>query len=242
MRQLDQNPIRILVVDDEADFRNLLASTLRRRGYEIFSAATGNQALDFIQTHPIDMVISDIRMPDGDGLTLLAGTKALHPEMPVVLLVTGFDEMTFEDASLSGAEALFGKPLDIKSLGETISGFFEPSRGADRRRSDRVTVDLDIRLEFHGLDQEIIAKVTRLNLTGFFAELDTKVNLNINDMVRIKLACGPNLNFPEASGVARWVQVKKNMTGTPGIGIEFTHMSPGFKERVRDLLTPNKTK
>lgn len=107
----------ILVVDDEADLRNAIAFEFKRRGCHVLEAECGNQAVDLIlNTHQVDMIISDVRMPNGTGIEMLVEIRKLDPHVPVVLLVTGYADLTEVEAQHKGACGLLSKPIDRKQM------------------------------------------------------------------------------------------------------------------------------
>ncbi|MCJ7739085.1 MAG: response regulator, partial [Anaerolineae bacterium] len=85
--QMDKKP-RILIVDDDDSTRRTLRMIFGREGYQTTEAATGREALAVAGRQPADLVLLDIRLPDMEGVELLAPLKALDPDM-VVMIVTG---------------------------------------------------------------------------------------------------------------------------------------------------------
>jgi two-component system response regulator AtoC len=77
---------QILVVDDEANLRRVLAAQLSRDGYDVHTAEDGEAALAFLREHHIDLVITDLRMPKLDGMELLRAALQDSPERPVVMM------------------------------------------------------------------------------------------------------------------------------------------------------------
>jgi DNA-binding NtrC family response regulator len=123
----DVAPARVLLADDDADMRELVASALRKDGYEVIEARDGWQMLQYLATHvsdeedsPIDLVISDMRMPGKNGLDVLAGLRWADPSTPFIL-ITGFGDMqTHMEARRLGASAVFDKPFDIEHLRNVV--------------------------------------------------------------------------------------------------------------------------
>src|SRR5581483_6801486 len=74
---VDRRPPRILVVDDERSMRELLAIVLRREGYEVLLAENGRSAVDLLAQEPVDLLISDIKMPDLSGVDVLRAAKKI---------------------------------------------------------------------------------------------------------------------------------------------------------------------
>ncbi len=83
----------ILVVDDEPALRELAGDILSSHGYKVFSAENGQQALEILDHHPVDLVFSDIIMPDMNGYQLATQIRTLHPDT-TILLVSGYTDST----------------------------------------------------------------------------------------------------------------------------------------------------
>lgn len=76
----------ILLVDDEADIRDVLSQALQVKGYRVSSAEAGHEALRMVKTDPPDLLVSDLQMEDADGLELIEEIKKQYPNLPVILL------------------------------------------------------------------------------------------------------------------------------------------------------------
>lgn len=103
---------RVLIVDDEEELRASLALIFRRRGCIVFEAATGQSAIEVAKGNQLDLVVSDVRMPNGTGIELLEAIRKTNPILPLILLITGYADLTEEEAFRKGANALLAKPLD----------------------------------------------------------------------------------------------------------------------------------
>ncbi len=110
----------ILLVDDEQTLREVLCSTLRAHGAKVIDAPNGVVAMQLIQSNRLDLVISDIRMPGGDGIGLLTQIKELKGHQPKVILITGHADIGADDALRKGAVALLPKPFGGEKLVTTI--------------------------------------------------------------------------------------------------------------------------
>ena len=85
----DRRPPRILVVDDERSMRELLAIVLRREGYEVLLAENGRAAIELLEREPVDMLISDIKMPDLSGVDVLRAAKKIDQDI-LGIMITAF--------------------------------------------------------------------------------------------------------------------------------------------------------
>jgi two-component system response regulator HydG len=107
---------RILVVDDEASARNGLAKLLQQEGYEVDTAADGVEALSSLSDNAPGLIISDLKMPNMDGMALLEQLRARSIEVPVIV-ATAFGEVSTAVAAMrAGAEDYLTKPLDFDAL------------------------------------------------------------------------------------------------------------------------------
>ena len=106
----------VLVVDDEASQRIVLAGFLRKRGMEVVVAAGVDEAIQAASTRTIDLVLTDLRMPGRDGLSLLDSLRAINPEVPVILMTAFGTVANAVDAMKRGAADFLTKPIDLDEL------------------------------------------------------------------------------------------------------------------------------
>jgi CheY-like chemotaxis protein len=116
-------PPRVLLAEDDPDLRGLLTEALRMDGLSVIPAKNGIALLDqigsallFGDPEPIDLVVSDIRMPGLTGLQVLASVRGLEVGIPVVLMSAYGDQRTRDEAFRLGVSAFFDKPFDIEEL------------------------------------------------------------------------------------------------------------------------------
>jgi signal transduction histidine kinase len=122
---------RILLVDDDDSVRITVQAVLESDGYDVTSVGQGMAALALLQTSSYDLVLTDLRMEDVDGLMVLAEVKRVAPETVTVML-TGYASLESAVKSLQhGAYAYLIKPCNVEELQATIS------RGLERRRLTR---------------------------------------------------------------------------------------------------------
>ena len=108
--------VTLLIVDDEEHLRESIVFDFTRKGFNVLSAENGRKAYELILKHPVDLVISDIRMPGGDGLELLERIRLLDAETPIVIFLTGFADVTESEMYAKGAKKMMTKPFDRKAL------------------------------------------------------------------------------------------------------------------------------
>lgn len=119
----DEKPYKlkkILVVEDDEILRNMLTETLSSLDYFPIGVENGQMALSQMKTQDFDLVISDIRMPEMDGITLLKNVKETFPQLPVVL-ITGFTSAYPPQRALQeGADGYLAKPFRIEKMDELL--------------------------------------------------------------------------------------------------------------------------
>ena len=106
-----KNSITILVVDDELMMRNLLEKILVRDGYNVKTAENGQDALEVLKREKIDIVISDMKMPEMNGFDLLKIIKKEYPRIGMIMMTAYGDTYTVKDALLLGADEYITKPF-----------------------------------------------------------------------------------------------------------------------------------
>jgi two-component system response regulator PilR (NtrC family) len=106
----------ILIVEDEVVLRESLAGLLEQEGYTVLQAGDGKQAHDLILTESVDLVLSDVRMPEMDGLTLLGHLRRIAPETPVIMITAYGTVDTAVEAMRSGAWDYLLKPVKFDDL------------------------------------------------------------------------------------------------------------------------------
>jgi CheY-like chemotaxis protein len=117
---------RLLVVDDNEDMRQTMKRLLERLGYEVEIAANGARALEMQPRVAADVLITDIFMPDTDGLETINQFKASFPQVKIIAMSGGGASIREADylstASVVGADAVLRKPFSKESLLEALQG------------------------------------------------------------------------------------------------------------------------
>src|SRR6478609_8890260 len=111
----------ILIVDDELGMRQFLTHLLQREGHTVRVADNGQLALALMRELPPDLIISDIRMPDMNGVELLRAARELLPEVEVIMMTAFANVDTAREAFLLGAYDFVQKPFDNDLLKETVA-------------------------------------------------------------------------------------------------------------------------
>ncbi len=112
---------RLLIVDDEALVREVLRLRLMHDGdYLCDEAASGREAIDLVKTNRYDLVITDMLMPDEDGLAIIQYLREQAPETHVFALSASANAQLLNQASQAGAERTFAKPFPLDDLADAV--------------------------------------------------------------------------------------------------------------------------
>lgn len=106
----------ILIVDDDKDMRDTLSDVLKREEYEVYSVGTGEETSSVIRKNIIDLILLDMRLPDGDGLEVLKKVKEFDTEILVIIMTAYSDVQTAVSAIKKGAYHYINKPFDLEEL------------------------------------------------------------------------------------------------------------------------------
>lgn len=115
----------ILVVDDELLIRDLLYDFFQQQGWNIAVAESGERALEILRSRKIDLLLTDIKMPQMDGLSLTSQVRLMYPHLPVVLM-TGYPSVeTAVEGIRAKVEDYIIKPFNINKLFKTLKSQLE---------------------------------------------------------------------------------------------------------------------
>ncbi|MDQ3393434.1 MAG: response regulator [Bacteroidota bacterium] len=111
-------PKTILIVDDFESSRNILGRTLEGAGYIVIKGDDGDNALDLLKATSVDLIITDLNMPNMDGISLIKNIRAISSMQytPVILLTTNSKNEKKELAKEAGATACIEKPFQVEAL------------------------------------------------------------------------------------------------------------------------------
>ena len=236
------NASTILIVDDEPDLRDAIAFDFRRQKFNVLTASGGIEALKIIETEKVDVVISDVRMPNGDGLLLLDRTKARNPFTPAVIFITGYADISLEEAYDRGADAVFSKPFDRKVLFEAVHSILKSLNQQFLRKTPRLEIDTPIGIHFVKSNLSIGAAITNLGRGGIFVALRDQFPEKFEPVeFRLQTDFEPRV-LVSGSGIVRWIRSKVIDSLPTGCGIEFTALEKESARQVVELINFIKTK
>ncbi len=236
MNQASQKTI--LVVDDEVDLCEILQFDLEDSGYSVRTAYRAGEALDVLQKNAIDLIVSDIRMPGGDGVYLLGEVRKRHFEHPPIIFVSGFADVTVAEAFHKGVVACISKPLSFDTLLQAVQFHLkdksvrwtdrdlpEPQRRYERNLSSLAQAEADISV--------------LLGRGGLFLRIDEELP-RLDEVVKVSLNLQKEGLKLEGLAACRWI---RNATGPKhprGAGLEWLQLTPASVQFITSLIEEQK--
>ncbi|MEO8877382.1 MAG: sigma-54 dependent transcriptional regulator, partial [Polyangiaceae bacterium] len=112
---------QVLIVDDEPNLRKILSAQLSRDGYDVLTAEDGEQGLQILREHHIDLVVTDLKMPKVDGMALMREALREDPELPIVMITAHGTVDTAVEALKLGAFDYLTKPFDKDEVRQIVA-------------------------------------------------------------------------------------------------------------------------
>ena len=125
----------ILIVDDEQSYRQLLSLVFEGDGHAIRTASNGREAVALLQQDAADVIISDVKMPDMDGIEMLRSVRETHPDLGVILMTAFASVETAREAFKLGADDFIQKPFDVEELKLIVKKTLEKQALIDENRA-----------------------------------------------------------------------------------------------------------
>ncbi len=218
------NKKSILLVDDEVDILEPLAFNLETCGYEVVTAESGNNAFEAFQKRKFDAIITDIKMPNGNGIELLKNVKSVKPLCPVVSFITGYSDLTLRQAFHLGASSTFSKPFDFEELRlriEWAMASFDEKWSQKKEAGDL--------FEIVNSDSRLIGSGgVSLHIDG-----DDYNKMSLNELLAFQF--NSDLGSIIGQGWVRWMDEKSGL-----VGVEFAYLEPESLKKVGKYLQEKK--
>ena len=119
-KSINSGPVRLLLVDDEKAFVDILSKRIKRRNIDVTKAYSGAEAIQALRGHQFDVAVLDLKLEDMDGIEILRIFKKLVPSMPVIMLTGHGSEQAAREGMACGAFDYLTKPSDLQDLVEKI--------------------------------------------------------------------------------------------------------------------------
>src|SRR6267143_2648715 len=153
-----RNPFHILVVDDQHSIRLMLESVLTLNGFNVSCARNGTEALAAAGTGKFDAVISDIYMPDGDGLEMVQKLRAVLPSLPIILMTAQGSVELAVRAVEEGATDFIAKPFEVQAVAALVRLYLSAaSEASDSSNEGFILLDSISRAGLHGKSPAMVS-------------------------------------------------------------------------------------
>ena len=119
-KNIDSDPIRLLLIDDEKDFVNILSKRIKRRNIDVAKAFSGAEAIQTLRGQEFDVAVLDLKMEDMDGIEVLKTLKIMDPRLSVIMLTGHGSAQAAEQGLKLGAYDYLTKPCELEELLEKI--------------------------------------------------------------------------------------------------------------------------
>jgi len=178
-RRIKPSKYTILVVDDQESLRNLMVTFLSRLGHSCITAVDGVDALDKMKSNEIDAVVTDIKMPNMDGITLTSKISIQYPDLPIMVMTAFEEEDTAGLAVCAGARDFIKKPFSLNEFSIRLHKMINDSEAQRRMKTQMdADVDKDIQESIRGLEppkQMKREKGVDNGLREFFDDFETSL-------------------------------------------------------------------
>ena len=213
----DLEGVSILIVDDEDDLREILSDILSSRGAKITEASNGRDAFKLVQNNQFDLVLTDIRMANGDGMVLLDNIKSNDASNPSVVITSAYSDFTADELYHRGADSILSKPFSNNKLIESLKRLLLPLEQRYKHDSN-LEYQHELNLNFNDLLQAIKDQDLNFGRNGFFVKLENSFP-HTDDVIKFKLTFNHQQQFFQIEGCAlcRWVRAIKPKVA----GLEF---------------------
>ena len=223
--------IKILIVDDDQDLLETISTTFRLFKFDVHSLGSGNEAIDFLKSNDVTIVISDIRMPNGSGVELLRFIKSRNTTTPKVLFISGFSDYSLKQMFHMGVDGFFTKPFNAGAVRDAIS-ISLLDLNERWRVAPKTMPTMNLNKNFFGINDAVEKKHLLIGRGGFFVAVD-KGFPEEDSLVKFELRFRDGVPCADLSGLGyiRWVEVDSTATSPSGVGVEIVHLD----DRCRNM-------
>ena len=127
-----EDTIRLLLVDDEIGYLDVLSKRFQKRNINVTTASSGQQAIQLLRRNDFDVAVVDLKMTDMDGIEVLKVFKKMDPELAIIILTGHGSEQAAREGIEQGAFDYLTKPCDLQSLLDVINAAYSQKRPPER--------------------------------------------------------------------------------------------------------------
>jgi CheY-like chemotaxis protein len=221
---IDWTSHSVLIVDDEVELREVFGLWFSTLGCQVFKAASGTEALSLVRTQPVSAIVSDIRMPNGNGIELVQALKQLRIHAPVIF-VSAFSDISEIDGYALGVERVLSKPCQRKDVLEAVQRCLLSPEQRWAQKSARPRALIEVRSASGSPGYSF-------GRGGFFAPVTLACERGSVMEFQIEKPL-PGIELLECQGIVRWV---RRMQPPAGIGVEISYVPLPLRKQLREAL------
>jgi CheY-like chemotaxis protein len=228
----------LLFAEDEPELLEIYTHWFQRLGYNVLGARNGNEALAICRTHPIDLVVSDVRMAGGDGVMSARKLKTTMDASPLLVFLTGFADLSNEEAYDLGACSILSKPIDRDKLQQAVERFLTPPR---ELWSTPLTLRLSALIEnrYESLAGALHQRALSFGRGGMFVRDSRSLPEDVPIGFQFRFTEGNAIRM-YGSGILRWQRPLSQQNFPPGMGIEILHLDAEALDPVVQWISDSK--
>ena len=224
--------IQVLVVDDDIDLLDMIKDLFSGYGFTVFAALNGVAALKFIDENKIDIVLTDIRMPQMYGVELLKNLRERDRNHPCVLMTSGYADVSAAELFSFGANGFFQKPFNLAAVRDSL---YKALLTKDDQWKIKQAGNFEHKIgrpfaDFNELTKSDMVKFG--NGGFFFQQKNPTAKVNEGVSFKFKFDDSTFLDKMEGTGIVRWVKIIDSPQNSAGIGIEIKSLSDGCRSKV----------
>lgn len=224
--------LNILLVDDDIDLREIIKQELEYCGAAVSEAENGQQAFTLNNQQKFDIILSDIRMPIEDGLTLTRKVRSLNSPSPIIFLMTGYSDFPASEAYSLGVEGFINKPFDLDNV---LSDFRRILKPAANRWKEVFAPQNLIKVKINQTPDEALTSKSIIVGRGGLMILSDNSNINFGDNLEVTFS-----DDSVMSGIVRW-SFRSPLHQKLEVGLEFFYLNEKafeFYNKIIKLNTP----
>jgi CheY-like chemotaxis protein len=228
--------LNMLLVDDEPDILELLANQFRVFGIQAQTANSGKMAIELIRQESFDVVITDARMKNGDGLWLLKEIRSIDHTKPSVFFLTGIPDIKFEEIFHEGADGLFHKPFSSRALIEAARHAVNP-KNVQWNVPPAYEPKFNLTGEFASIEPREAIHQLVLGRGGFKVPVEDSGKYELNKPIQCSFTFkeGP-IKQLECIGKVLWIVADSSKKSSGHIGVEFAHVDGNCRQNLIEYI------
>lgn len=229
-------PLKIMVVDDDRQLCEAVAFEFEEDGHDVCQASGGFEAIEWLKKNDVDVILSDVKMPQGSGLDLLDFVKHRDVQHPPVVFFSGYSDVPREESFARGVERIFPKPFDVDELKKYLSsitqGFFDYWSQA---KTMTPTAQIHEKFESLYLGDPQSKQQVGLGRGGLFLPLNNPKWVK-DEILKITLSfqSGPLRDF-ECLARVEWKRNESDSKSLSGIGVSFINIEKAYLNQLADI-------